>query len=227
MAAGEIKNRLDAAVKCFDEAAVFTIHGFCHKILKENAFESGFLFDLELSGEQRSVLQEVVDDFWRIRTAVAPEIFVRHLLAKPANLPDGLAGFAAEVLRQAQLEIILPDAPGDMGALEKRATLQLQGLADIWAAEKARIQALLLNDPGLNRRSYQATRIPRWIAETESYLEAVIYSEVGPAAINSEPTILPKPAKKGAIPYATPFSTAVQGSALILRRFVRGLIIIF
>lgn len=36
--------RLRDAVRSFDQAAVFTIHGFCQRMLVENAFESGSLF---------------------------------------------------------------------------------------------------------------------------------------------------------------------------------------
>ena len=32
---------LDAAAKSMDEAAIFTIHGFCQRMLKQHAFESG------------------------------------------------------------------------------------------------------------------------------------------------------------------------------------------
>ncbi len=36
------------ALSEFDEAAIFTIHGFCQRTLQENAFESGMPFDAEL-----------------------------------------------------------------------------------------------------------------------------------------------------------------------------------
>ena len=36
--------RADAAVKSFDEAAISTIHSFCQRILRENAFEYSSLF---------------------------------------------------------------------------------------------------------------------------------------------------------------------------------------
>ncbi len=32
--------RLDAALICFDSAQIYTLHGFCHRILKEFAFEA-------------------------------------------------------------------------------------------------------------------------------------------------------------------------------------------
>ena len=41
----------------FDNAAIFTIHGFCHRILHENAFETQSLFDTELVTDQATLTQ--------------------------------------------------------------------------------------------------------------------------------------------------------------------------
>ena len=62
----------------FDQAAIFTIHGFCQRILFEHAFETGTLFDTELITDQTDVLQEVVDDFWRTHFYKAPLEFVNY-----------------------------------------------------------------------------------------------------------------------------------------------------
>ena len=47
------RRRLRAALDGFDEAAIFTIHGFCQRALREFAFESGAAFDAELIGDPR------------------------------------------------------------------------------------------------------------------------------------------------------------------------------
>ncbi len=39
---------LDAAIKLMDEAAIFTIHSFCQRMLQENAFETGILFEMQM-----------------------------------------------------------------------------------------------------------------------------------------------------------------------------------
>ena len=57
--------RLDRALRNFDEAPVFSLHGFCHRMLGERAFESGLLFDAELVPDQHPILREVAEDFWR------------------------------------------------------------------------------------------------------------------------------------------------------------------
>src|SRR5262245_31865201 len=48
---------LNSAIQSLDESAIFTIHGFCQKILQENAFETASLFDTELVTDQTDILQ--------------------------------------------------------------------------------------------------------------------------------------------------------------------------
>ena len=57
--------RIHEALIDFDQAAIFTIHGFCQRIIHENAFETHNLFDTELVTNQAGLIQQVVDDFWR------------------------------------------------------------------------------------------------------------------------------------------------------------------
>jgi exodeoxyribonuclease V beta subunit len=56
---------LDAAAKSMDEAAIFTIHGFCQRMLKQHAFESGLAFNLEFVLDDNEIIFESVKDFWR------------------------------------------------------------------------------------------------------------------------------------------------------------------
>ena len=196
----EIRARIKLALSCFDEAAIFTIHGFCHKILKEHAFESGFLFDLEMIRDQRAIVQEIVDDFWRNQMATLPEIFVRHLHNRTGNFPDGLAGFAVQVLRQAQLEIILPEPFPDIADLEREASSGFQTLVEIWAGEKRRIHHLLLEDPGLNRRSYSTARLAGWITETDDFLKSGNFLQDWPSREKFHAENITKACKKGCEP---------------------------
>jgi exodeoxyribonuclease V beta subunit len=57
--------RLEAALAEFDCAAIYTIDGFCQRVLRENAFESGALFDVEMVEDQSDLVSEAVWDFWR------------------------------------------------------------------------------------------------------------------------------------------------------------------
>ncbi|MNO45021.1 RecBCD enzyme subunit RecB [compost metagenome] len=58
-------NRLDVAAQWMDEAAVSTIHGWCQRMLREHAFDSGSLFTQTLETDHSELLGEVLRDYWR------------------------------------------------------------------------------------------------------------------------------------------------------------------
>ncbi len=49
--------RLELAANWMDEAAVYTIHGWCNRMLQQYAFDSGSLFDLEVNTHDTELLQ--------------------------------------------------------------------------------------------------------------------------------------------------------------------------
>ena len=63
--ADEILRRLDLALQTFDEAAIFTIHGFCQRALADNPFSAGLPMAMELVQDDSDLLMEAVHDFWR------------------------------------------------------------------------------------------------------------------------------------------------------------------
>ena len=57
--------RLDIAAQWMDEAAVSTIHGWCQRMLREHAFDSGSLFEQSLETDHGELMAEVARDYWR------------------------------------------------------------------------------------------------------------------------------------------------------------------
>ncbi len=58
-------SRLEVAVQWMDEAAVSTIHGWCQRMLREHAFDSGSLFTQTLETDHSELLGQVMRDYWR------------------------------------------------------------------------------------------------------------------------------------------------------------------
>ena len=96
---------LDAAAKSMDEAAIFTIHGFCQRMLKQHAFESGVAFNLEFILDERDILLDTIKDFWRAfvyplnkeRTDAILEVFAA---------PESLFSQVSSVLNKANANIV-------------------------------------------------------------------------------------------------------------------------
>jgi exodeoxyribonuclease V beta subunit len=86
---------LTRALYSFDDAAIFTIHGFCQRALLENTFESGSLFGSDMISDQSAIVKQVCDDFWRSRVLSANDDFTEQLVAAgytPEKLLKPLAG---------------------------------------------------------------------------------------------------------------------------------------
>jgi exodeoxyribonuclease V beta subunit len=81
--------RIQDALVDFDRAAIFTIHGFCQRVLHHFAFETGHLFEAELVQDALPMIQEVADDFWRRYISRAPAELAHHAMARLKG-PEGL-----------------------------------------------------------------------------------------------------------------------------------------
>jgi exodeoxyribonuclease V beta subunit len=111
--------RLEAALYGFDEAAIFTIHGFCQRVLQEHAFESGTRFDAELLGDDRLLLADIVNDFWVSRLYDAPPTLADQLRADRVS-PERLTQLARLAVTHPDL-CIVPARAADPHAAAARA----------------------------------------------------------------------------------------------------------
>ncbi len=81
--------QLRAALARFDEAAVFTIHAFCQRMLVERAFDSGARFAQEFVLDDREYRQRAARDFWRRQVYPLPEGLAALVLDRWPD-PDAL-----------------------------------------------------------------------------------------------------------------------------------------
>ena len=90
--------RLKAAISDFDNAAVYTIHSFCQRVLQDFAFLCGVPFDIELDEDSdSSQLLIAAQDFWRERIA-SNALYSRLLYRKytPKNQIEAMAKMVAQ-----------------------------------------------------------------------------------------------------------------------------------
>jgi exodeoxyribonuclease V beta subunit len=90
--AAELVNK---AVIDFNEASICTIHGFCARILSENSFETGALFDTELVTDQSALIREIAEDFWRINLYDSGPELTSYLVGK-INGPEFFSGLLSK-----------------------------------------------------------------------------------------------------------------------------------
>ncbi len=120
----EAIDTINRAILNFDESLISTIHGFCQKVLKEEALLAGSAFDAEISREDTE-LEEATEDFWREFTAENSESEVgRYKLEKlygfkkmnfDSDHPDKLRGFLNDLFKKPYAEVegvVLEDVDG-------------------------------------------------------------------------------------------------------------------
>lgn len=147
--------RLQDALIDFDRAAIYTIHGFCQRLLQYFAFETGHLFQSELVQDDDGFFQEAAEDFWRRYITRAPkELAVQAL--KKLHGPSQLA----RTLQRSRLPNIVL-SPKDQKPILS-AILPWRNAAravrDQWPQVRNRVKQLLQYD-GLNARNYGACKI--------------------------------------------------------------------
>ncbi|MFZ5764780.1 MAG: exodeoxyribonuclease V subunit beta [Thermodesulfobacteriota bacterium] len=59
------EERVRRALRDFDEAAIYTIHGFCQRQLVDHAFASGSLYDSAIVTDLSELVMDCLRDFWR------------------------------------------------------------------------------------------------------------------------------------------------------------------
>ena len=162
--------RLRLAAEWMDEAAVMTIHGWCNRMLREHAFDSGSLFTQTLEADQRELLAEAVRDYWRTfyypldGTAVQE---VRQWWPTPERLHDAIRRLLA-------LELDAVDTEPST-ALDKAREDRAAALADIkapWARWAEELETLFDGAVALKQvdaRKLQARFYKPWLDELSAW----------------------------------------------------------
>jgi len=157
---------LQLAAESMDEAAVHTIHGWCNRMLKEHAFDSGGLFNQNLETDQSELFAQVVRDYWRT--------FVSPLDADAADLwlgcfsaPDLLQDRVGSLL--AYLDTLPEDGGspavqlGDLVALRRRVFDELRpGMAG-WVEDFRSVVAEARSRKAFNGSKLRDNHLAGWL----------------------------------------------------------------
>jgi exodeoxyribonuclease V beta subunit len=140
----DVTARLELALHSFDEAAIFTIHGFCQRALADNPFAAGLPLRTELLETDGELVMEAVHDFWRRHVAhesMTPE-FARHLRAM-GDSPEVYAQLLRRHLAKPLARHLWPPALRDPPLPASVLHAPYQAARSRWLAHRAAITALL------------------------------------------------------------------------------------
>ncbi len=102
-------DRLRAALVRFDEALISTIHGFCQRMLRRNAFESGSSFGADVVAQVPDVAEDVAVDFWTRLVYGADPTFLPAV--KAAGMTVAKLRKLAQRAADLDLEVVPPRPP--------------------------------------------------------------------------------------------------------------------
>ncbi len=144
---------LRAATTLVDTAAIHTLHGFCMRALREQAFASGAPFAQAFAIDDSAQVRVAATDAWR-RLVRHPDATVAGLLLAEWKKPDDLRDEMGALLRRE--DVALRGVPSlDLDGAILQLQVRLRALAGFLRAD-GRSDALLHGDEGLLRA---ATRL--------------------------------------------------------------------
>lgn len=157
--------RLQLALVSFDEAAVFTIHGFCKRMLTDNAFEAHLPFDQELMANEDAILTELTDQYW-YQYFLRPDALHLALLQQYNLTPDSLLRDVKTFIGKAYLResITATDAKA-FEQSQQPYQQQLTFCTALWQEHSGQIRQLLttaLTNKVLNATSYPTAKLTEW-----------------------------------------------------------------
>lgn len=146
---GEIgTERLGKALACMDEAAIFTIHSFCQRVLTDNAFESGAGFEAEFVNDDQEYRLQAIRDFWR-RHCYPLSLELAGWVTQEWFTPDELLNDLSNAFVHHRLRI-LPEVESDAQAVLAELRPIKDEAAVLWRGERESLVELLSSYKGLS-----------------------------------------------------------------------------
>ena len=203
----ENKNRaiklLERALRSFDQAVIHTIHGFCSQLLKNFAFESGILFDSQLTQEKSILLQAIAEDFWRQNIYKNNALFIDYLLTQGYESPyHFLAELEGERYVNQPFLTVIPKIENSLSYEPEQQTFidLYQKTKETWQESKKEIEKLLLDSKSLNGNKYRKKSIPVWCQALDMFLSSSLMTVTLPEKFEKFTTAtLQESVKKGEI----------------------------
>ena len=160
--------QLEQAAQWMDESAIYTIHAWCQRMLRQHAFDSGSLFDLALETHEQPLLEEAACDYWRSTFYPLPAKTLGDLLdALKCTTPQALLG---KVLPLLGARLPPGEDPFEMLARRNQAIETARGC---WAADFDAAVGQLRDaqaNKTLSGTKYRLASLNNWIEQLEAWV---------------------------------------------------------
>lgn len=225
----EIADKDDAAKtlllaeRQMDEAAVFTIHGFCQRMLSLNAFESGMLFEQQLIEDESRLRYQACADFWR-RHCYPLTRDIAAVIHDVWKGPRDLLKSLDRWLQGEAPQLKSPPAPNEtLAERHQQIIARIDSLKQQWREQVGEIEGVLENS-GLDRRKFNRGNQGKWMEKVNAWAQEETLSYQLPDALEKfAQSFLLERTKAGGEPPVHPLFSAVESllaSSLTLTELV-------
>jgi exodeoxyribonuclease V beta subunit len=171
---------LEVAANYMDEAAVFTIHSWCNRMLQQHAFDSGSPFKQDVNTDDTELLNNVIRDYWRVHFYNLGKSQCEFIIKNVATSPDDFSGKIKALLSETEA-LKLDDFQVEFAEIFqewiewKKDSLELEKIAkESWRNDSLKISTLLTkatNESWLNANSYPTEKTKSRLSEIDQWSE--------------------------------------------------------
>jgi len=161
--------RLELALRNFDLAQIFTIHGFCQRMLTRNGFECQALFDTQLEPDLSELRRQVCLDFWRSRILPLPGLTGTEVRA--CLNPDHLAELSDLPFLAQDIRIEPGDVPPDPAPRDHAVQDACARIKAAWPSAQREARELLLGRAGnFNARMFTPDKLRQRLEAVRTFI---------------------------------------------------------
>ena len=198
------------AERQMDEAAVFTIHGFCQRMLSLNAFESGMLFEQQLIEDESLLRYQACADFWRRHCYPLPRD-IAQVVFETWKGPQALLRDIDRYL-QGEAPVIKAPPPDDetLASRHEQILARINQIKQQWRDSVDELDGLL-EASGIDRRKFNRANQGKWIEKISAWAQEETQSYQLPDALEKfSQRFLEERTKAGGITPQHPLFVAID-----------------
>ncbi|ACU88499.1 exodeoxyribonuclease V subunit beta [Desulfomicrobium baculatum] len=161
--------RLELALRNFDLAQIFTIHGFCQRMLGRNGFECSALFDTQLEPDLSDLRRQVCVDFWR--SHILPLGGLTGTEVRKQLTPDHLTEMSGLPFLGQRIRIVPGTLAPDPAPLDRAVREACERLKASWSVMEPEVRTLLLaRADNFNARQFSPQKLDQRLKATRDFL---------------------------------------------------------
>ncbi|WP_439328388.1 exodeoxyribonuclease V subunit beta [Lonepinella sp. BR2357] len=180
--------RLRLAEQNMDLASIYTIHGFCRRMLMQYAFHSGIHFELDLVKDETLLLKRFATEYWRehfYSLSYECTDFIHRKLGSPTQVLEQIKSYVNGESLKVKInapQLLAYSLADFLQQYVQQGLQQIQRLKQQWQQSAVEIRQLIENELAkkyakgekkrLKRTNFKSNLVPNWLKQMECWAKA-------------------------------------------------------